>query len=383
MNKILIWIGFFHGFTQPLSFISYLVGYKTFYTKLSITELFFLFYIISLVLIYLVLTTASNDTDYFYVLNSVRFYFGFLLFYFYFKNGDFKLENIYLFLILIIIVEAFLVNTIIEARYLPNYPEYYVGGECKISNVTGKCITSPHFASEGFPYQRPYSFASMANVTGPLLVGIFSLIRNVKRIHTLILIGVILIIMSGTGFIALSILLIFRREIYLLLFCAVVFAIINFLVSDLPLINIFKNKFSIDSIIMLIKVKFYQLSSFYLDPNDFYQFVGDFTKDNTGVSGISKLFSEFNIINHFFGGLLIISDQGSGYGGDFGWLWLYLSYGFISLLVFILFVISKLNKRNFIPAMILLISTFHYPVIFYLTGQIVFAYILTRSENSN
>ena len=77
MNKILIWTGFFHGFTQPLSFISYLVGYKTFYTKLSKTELFFLFYIISLVLIYLVLTTISNDTDYFYVLNSVRFYFGF------------------------------------------------------------------------------------------------------------------------------------------------------------------------------------------------------------------------------------------------------------------------------------------------------------------
>ena len=96
---------------------------------------------------------------------------------------------------------------------------------------------------------------------------------------------------------------------------------------------------------------------------------------------INAIFTQFELHNYLFGGLNIINGQ-SGFGGDFGWLWLFMCFGLLSFLILIPLIISNINKYNFIPVLILLISTFHYPVIFYISGQIVFAYALTRNKKN-
>jgi len=222
----------------------------------------------------------------------------------------------------------------------------------------------------------------MANVTAPIMIAIFALLNTSNKFSTLIITFVTLVIMSGTGFIALAIYLILKKE-YLFIFLGIIFIVLaNVLPSYSIIFELINSRIGVEYVWELIKVKFYQFGSFYLDAEGYKDFLGlKVEKDDTGIVGINAIFTQFELHNYLFGGLNIINGQ-SGFGGDFGWLWLFICFGLLSFLILIPIIISNINKYNFIPVLILLISTFHYPVIFYISGQIVFAYALTRNKKN-
>ncbi len=93
------------------------------------------------------------------------------------------------------------------------------------------------------------------------------------------------------------------------------------------------------------------------------------------------MFNGYNLIDYLLGNLR--KQESGGYGGDFGWLYFVLSYGFLSLLFLVAFILTKLNRHNAIALTVLLLSTFHYPVIFFLPGQIILAYVMTVGKQNS
>lgn len=354
IKNFLVWLGFFNGFINPIGFISYIVGITVFFTKFKIQEVLILFFFILVITLNLVKTF---DLSFVYSINTIRFYFGFIIFYFFFKqNSTFSFDNIFKYLFILIIIEAILVNNFINAWDLPNYPTYMVNGK-----VTG------HFATEGFNYQRPYSFAAMANVTAPLMIAIFALLKLTKKIHFFLLIILTMVMMSGTGFLALTVLLILKREYFLILLALSCYLIALYFIDN-ELVNLISSRVGIDQISDLISLKYNQLFSNIIDER----------MNNESIISLINIFNQFQLHNVLFGGLDILAREQLGSGGDFAWLWVYICFGLISIIFFILLIAININRENFIPIIILIISTFHYPVIFYLSGQIVFAYCLTR-----
>ena len=138
----------------------------------------------------------------------IRFCWGFLLFYLVFKSGiQIQVDKLLIFLSILTIIEAVLVNTVIPAELLPNYP------------IAG---TPGHYAEIG-GYQRPYSFGASASVTSVILAALLTVSKFGWRGKSLVFVA-ILTCMSGSGFLALFIYFFARtaRIGYLLLVPAIV-----------------------------------------------------------------------------------------------------------------------------------------------------------------
>lgn len=363
-NNFLTFLGFFNGFIYPFGFLSYLLVINFIRVKFSLLEVIFL---ILLLIIFFINLLKLYDQNYFILFNSFRFFFGFIIFYICFKNFEvFKIENIYKYLVILIFFEAIMVNNFINAWDLPNYPEYLNNGK-----------VSGHFATEGFNYQRPYSFAAMANVSAPIMVAIFSIIKSTTRSQLGILSILILTMMSGTGIVALLVLFILRKEFLLIIVSGIGFILLNFYLDN-NLSTLINSRVGIDQIYDIIILKYNQIIMPLLGQNIFTEL----GKNNESVESLINIVSQYSFHNYLFGGLEILARLNNGYGGDFGWLWLYTCYGLLPFLFYIVFIFTKINKSNFIPITILVIATFHYPVIFYLSGQIIFAYALSITEKT-
>ena len=68
-------------------------------------------------------------------------------------------------------------------------------------------------------------------------------------------------------------------------------------------------------------------------------------------------------------------------GGDFGWVYFILYYGLFGLLLFFIFILKNLNRSNFLPIILLVVSSFHYPTVFFFCGQVIFAYLLNIKKS--
>lgn len=354
LDYFLLSLGFFNGFFSPYGLIAYIIGFKTLAKRYNRFDIF----LIIIFLFLLMVTIFYCYQNLYYGLNAFRFFFGFMLFYFAFNsNYEINFNNLFKFLFIIIFIEAILVNNFINAWELPNYPEL----------VNGKL--SSHYAYENFNYQRPYSFAAMANVTSPLIVAIFALSNYDRFIHYLFLLTIVTIIMSGTGFIALGLLLFLRRKIFFIILMFM-FLFLFSLVLGSGFSELLSARVSPESIVKLLFLKINQIS-----------LNSDLVTGS--IIGLQNIFSQFSYSNVIFGGLEILSKSNLGYGGDFGWLWLYVSYGFFGIFFYLILILKNINKNNFIPIAIMILATFHYPVIFFLSGQILFAYMLNIKNKRN
>ena len=112
---------------------------------------------------------------------------------------------------------------------------------------------------------------------------------------------------------------------------------------------------------------FYKVSQIYID----YLF-------NYKINQITSTFENYTITNFILGKL-----TDTNYIGDFGWLYLISSFGFVGLAILIIFTIFNLNRNNALPISLLFLSTFHYPVLFFCIGQFIFAILLNNSYRSN
>jgi len=265
-------------------------------------------------------------------LHVVRFFWGFLLFYLAFKSGvKIQVDRLLLFLAALTLLEAVLVNTVIDAASLPNYPAIEMAS---------------HFVATG-EYQRPYSFGGSASVTSVILVALLS-VSNLGWRGKSLVVAAILACMSGSGFLALAIyFLAIAPPALVLLFVPMLIGIIYsgevYKLSDVYLTYLFEYKMNqamaqipMDSLLMGVPLE-----------------------NNADKSMTLEM------------------------GGDFAFFSFFMLNGFVGLFVLLAVIFLNINKRNWLPLLILLSGTLHYGVIYFFPGQLVFGYLLNlKSEIS-
>lgn len=332
MFKFLPLLGFFNAFFSPIGMISYFGIYKAFKVKFSLFDTLFLLYIITLFLVNLLTSDIVGTVI------TFRFYFGFICFYIFFKSGQkFPVKGLFLILLILVPLEAFLINSFISPYSMPNFPS--------------EEMTS-HFNPGG--YQRPYSFAANSSVSSSILVVLLSMV-TISKFSKYAGIGCIFIFASGSG--AMSLMLLgFLKRIKSIAISAI-FIILLLIVFSTQIIDFIDGLGS------------YKISSGYIS------FLIEFK-----TKQLIEHFHGFTSIHYLFGNVNSIKD---GYGGDFGWLFFVLGYGFISLFLLISFILSKATKSTLIPIFVALFATFHYPVIFFLPGQILLGYLMARKYRTS
>ncbi len=330
-NPVFIF-GFLYHYIGLIGFLSYVIAIFGINYKFKINDIIFL------CLIFLSFIISFFKSEIFLILTSFRYHFGFVVFYYYFKNNRSQLNFISLFIFLLIFtyIEMILVNSIVDPRILPNYPIFNYDTEVR-----------NHFSID---WQRVYGFAGNASVLATLLIIIYSLINlTVLLIPLLIL---ILLIGSGVG-----------------LICIILYFIINIKK------NIIRYIFFILPLFLLLIYLFYDSSNFQI----FRKFLStNFT--NLVDTKISTLTIEFNkdLFDIFFGNI-----NSFNIGGDFAWVSLLRNHGLFGVILLITFLISKFNKYNFFPLSLFVITSFHYYTIFSLPGQILTGFLLTYGHNLN
>lgn len=308
------YLPFSYYYIGPVAFATYFLAGRSFLSKNSLAGCVFgiLFAAYSLAIFW-----NNGFLDGLYVL---RFYWGFILFYLIFKsNKDMHIDRLLIIISLITLVEAVLINTVIPAHSLPNFPSMEA---------------TSHFVAAG-DYQRPYSFGGSASVTSVILVAFLAVSRLGWR-GKLLVFSAISACMSGSGFIVLIIYFIARtpRIGYLL--------IVPVIIGGIYSANIYK--ISPDYIFFLLDFKFAQISDSY---SSAFLFIGEPLQASEGNAG-----GDFAVLN-------------------------FLQYnGLIGLLFVLVFFLLKINKINWLSVVILLVGTFHYGVIFFFPGQLTLGYFL-------
>tara|TARA_B110000008_G_scaffold275762_1_gene313837 strand:+ start:3969 stop:5024 length:1056 start_codon:yes stop_codon:yes gene_type:complete len=271
------------------------------------------------------------------------FYFGGYLFYIYFKenNVEIDFESVLLVLSILTIIEALAINTIILPSDLPNWPlsaeDTILYGHTSRGGI--------HFGD--FYYIRPIGFGGNSSITASLLLSIMIFNQNNQNNESLIKrltsIFAILVLYSGVGYI----------------FLCVYFAVLlkNFYVPILILASI------------LLFGTFANIQK--LDYEYFQFIIGDIFYNTLWI------LQSINIQEFFFGQLIPFE---SPIGGDFYWLYFFQWFGILGVIFYFLIIMSNSNRVNFLPIMLLVISSLHYHTIFSVPGQMIFGYLLAGAN---
>lgn len=320
LSLIYVLLPFSYYYLGPIIFLTYLYSLKSLFSKLWV-ETFLTFFLVLGVSIILLVKQDILDG-----LMVIRFFWGWVLFYLFFSGGySFNLHRLLNILSVLVIGEAFLVNTFISASDMSNYPSPEV--------------EPTHFAQPG-EYQRPFSFGGSASVTSASLVSLLAVLQLSLRKSLLPCLAVICCV-SGTGFFSLLLYIIYRNFKNHRLFIGLIFVFPLFYLAQS-----FSIKFSTDYLFYLYELKMNQIST------------ADF----------------FGPVELLFGARL--SDV-SGMGGDFQLLSFIKLNGFLGIFILFLAVIFNLNRHNWFPIFLMLLGSLHYGLIFYLPGQFIFGYLLT------
>lgn len=317
-KNIITYLPFVYYYIGPVSFISYLLAGRLILCRFKVIEIIFGM----LFLAYFLMLFTTNE--YFGTLYVLRLYWGFVLFYMLFKSGiAMQVDNLLIVLASITIIEALLINTVISAQLLPNFPEVEA---------------SSHFVEAGL-YQRPYSFGGSASVTSVILVAFLSVSRLRGRGRLLVL-SAIASCMSGSGFIAFIIYLIVRypRTGYFLFLPAALVAAYS---GDFY-------KISFDYIFFLLDFKLQQFTN---DYSSAFLYLGEPFQLSSGDAG-----------------------------GDFAALTFLRYNGLVGVFMFFMIFVLNTNKINWLPLFILLAGSFHYGVVFFLPGQLALGYFLSLNK---
>ncbi|MDD4993355.1 MAG: hypothetical protein PHR83_14105 [Paludibacter sp.] len=279
-----------------------------------------------------------------------KFYWGFIVFYFYFKISNYRF-NYLLFLWLIAIVTLIdftLINTFVSVDVMKNIPKEHA------EFIDTEIATKVSF------FNRSYGLGSSPTVSGIIVVGVLAGLfyqqrEDFKDYHMLVALLPLILISSGTGFILFLCFVFIRYNLYRSY--KLIFGVLALL-----LFIYFTSQNSV-----LEEGAFKRLST------EYFSWLVEYKSDQ--VVEVS------NHINRTF----IESMFGLKYGetdvvrilSDFGWIDMLECYGFLGIVVFVVFIMLK-KKMSFIPITILLLSLIHYPAIGSIPGQILFAALLMR-----
>ena len=324
--NLVIIFGFLYQYIGPFGFLSYLIAIFGINYKFKLNDLVYIFFI------FLSFIVSFFKSEILLILISFRYHFGFIIFYYYFRNNRSNLNFYSLFILLLMFtfIEMVLVNSLIDPRLLPNYPVFDY--DLEIRN---------HFSID---WQRVYGFAGNASILATLLVVIYSIINTTFLSIPLLIL--ILFIGSGVGLISM-----------------LLFFIVNLKK------NIIKYIFFVLPFLLLFAYLFYDSSTFQI----FRKFLS--TNFLTLIdTKTSTLIIEFNkdLFDIFFGNI-----NADNIGGDFAWVSLLRNHGLFGVMVLFIFIISKCNKYNIFPIFLLVFTSFHYYTIFSLPGQILTGFLLS------
>ena len=288
-----------------------------------------------------------------------RYYFGFYVFYLFFNKSkiQIKLDKLLWIICIAVVIEAIIINTIVPAQYLPNYPKTELGDLTAETKILGF-------------YQRPYSIGTNSTITSTLVMVLifyvfgFSKALDINRSNKLLFFSffTVLILGSGTGYALLLLFLIYKTR---------------------PFKNIVTASFSI-LFIMLIYYLIFVLDIGSLDGLDkisalYLNFLYDFKI--LQIQDVNYLLNteQFQtIIGRSFQDpkeLIIWS--------DFAWLNLFECTGYLGLLTTILIFLFKTNRYNYITVLVFIIGAFHYGAIYALPGQLLIGYFLSINFITN
>lgn len=265
------------------------------------------------------------------ILNGYRFFLGSFLFYIFFRNKiDLNHNLIFYIFVFVTILEAILVNTVISASNMPNFPS----------------IESKHLII-GNGYQRPSSFGSLTSISACLVVMLLFISKD--TIFKVFLTGICVFLMSsGTGYAAFLLYFFFKRRKYFIIFSIIVLFLALIDVSIFDSIH----KLNPTYISYLIINKYNEIIWFY----------------------------NYMSIDEILLGSGSYSNQG---GGDFKLFAFFRTMGLIFGVLYTYWYFTFFNKRNSAPLIIALVSSIHYGVIFSVPGQLLVGYLLTRDNFNN
>lgn len=333
MTVAVIWMALFHYYTTISGYVAYLV----IFLKKNVVSNVDFFYLNGLALLVTLQIFEKTPKD---IIVDLRFYWGWIFFYFIFKNSLINQKTITAVLktlIILTLLEAVLINTIIHPQLLPNFPS---------------TEASSHFAVAG-SYQRPYSFGANATVSSSLLVAIMALC-NVRGWLLWLSVLTVLVFASGTGILGLTLLLFVKYRSQMIkmiipLFAVLLAAYFIFFDEIQFMLDILINKVGLEYIRYMLDFKWLQIL------------------DSYHATSVYSL---------LFGGSTEFRS------GDFGFLDYIVGNGFFGLFLFLFFLLTHINKINRLPLLLIIIATFHYPAIFFIPGQVLFGLLLSLNKTN-
>lgn len=353
-NEVLFYLLFFSSLMGMTGFwyiiMSFAILYKIFakrHTKISYSGLF-----LSVIYIIIIVLKLFHFYDMSMWFPTIKFYMGWgvVICFLYLFEISVNVNKILIILNIEIIVEFILINTVLPANILPNYPN--------LDNI----IMTGSMA-------RVYSIGCNASITATIMVTLLSYQEIMKRHFSGIehryarfgqILSVISIVLLGSG-VGFFIYLIFLFYKYKLLR-------IKYVIFGLTLIIAV---FSLSKSISMDQDTIFQRISY-----EYIEFIYDYKEMQ-----IMDMAKEYHVKNQLMGTDLRGSEDPLIWG-DFAWLEYYVSLGYIGLMVFGAFVVKFINKYNFFPIILCVLGALHYGGIFTLPGQVAFAYALLLNKKS-
>ncbi|WP_426668519.1 hypothetical protein ACPPVU_20150 [Mucilaginibacter sp. McL0603] len=309
--------------------------------------------ILSVILVWFILKCQQSSLA--SAVTLLRYYFGFYIFYLFFNNLSFKLnfEKLLFWISVVVIIEAFLINTILPPNLLPNYPKNEMVEDAFKTQILGF-------------YQRPYSIGTNSSITSTILVLLLFCIEEYKQKSGLkiprkllaIATFAVVILGSGVGYILYLLYLIYR---------------IN------PFKNILRTIISISAVlvvyVLLFVVDIGAAGGLDKISNVYMSFLFDFKAaqiDDTLTAFKSDV--SFWLIGQKFDDpkdLIIWS--------DFAWENLFYCTGLIGFITTIIIFVVKTNRFNLIPLIIFALGAIHYGAMYSLPGQLLLGYLFAKS----
>ena len=339
----MIYLSFFYHYVGPIVFIVYVLSiihiliniYKTGLEDINNTE-FYLYLFVSIFYVTNIIRYNYYDSTYVF-----RYFFGVLVFYLYFKNNYLNKDILLLILSLSTIIEAILVNTVLPIDVLPNYMDSAGNIEFHKTHILGI-------------YQRVYGFGGNPSITGSILVVMLALQDSNSKIYNLNYFSTsiaILLTVSGTSYLLYIVYLILKISVYKIV--KILFGMILLYFIPLEYTKILFSKISFEYIKYLLNYKYIELTEYFVD----YTTI------------------EFIFGNYYDKGVFSVSS-------DFGLIGLIKTNGIIGLSIIIIVTVININRHNIASIILMFLTLLHYPAIFSLPGQIIYAYILNYKRKN-
>lgn len=286
------------------------------------------------------------------VLTLFRYYFGFYIFYLYFrvKKADLNLEKLLNWLCVLILIEYILINTYIDPSLLPTFPKSMSKGVLDVTFLFG--------------LKRPYSVGNNATITATIIVCILFYLQQLKfnfnytfTNFTLYLsILALIALASGTGLFLLGL----------------------FLIYKLGLFKSTLNKFFAFS--LFVFVYFFVFKTDLTNFKDFDKISGTYVEFVFNLKGnqINDVLNRCDEWYHYWIGIDFYDKESIVTWSDFAWNNLFECLGFVGVLITISFLVLKMNKYNYIPILIFILGAVHYGGMYSLPGQILLGYIIIK-----